>query len=80
MNIVVIFVTKVEFCSLCRYADEIEKVVVDSSFKLCKSGNKITAYSSEIEAQEIKTTLKSVGVPASEYKISMDYVRKWGMM
>lgn len=80
MNIVVIFVTKVEFCSLCRYAAKIEKVVVNGSFKLCKSGNKITAYSSTIDAQAIKATLKLAGVPASEYKISMDYIRKWGMM
>ena len=80
MNVVVIFVTKVEFCSLCRYAAEIEKVVVNGSFTLRKSENKITAYSSTIDAQEIKASLKSAGVPASEYKISLDDIRTWGMM
>lgn len=53
---------------------------ISVQFQLAIYRNKITAYSSTIDAQEIKASLKSAGVPASEYKISMDYIRKWGMM
>jgi len=42
--------------------------------------DKIYAESNEVEAQEVKQYLLSLGFHDTEFQVFLEYVRKWGML
>ncbi len=61
-------------------ADQIAGALAARGFSIRRERDRIVAESEAVEAQEAKRHLRSLGVPDREYRVFLEYVRRWGVL
>lgn len=63
-----------------EHVTKLANVLAKQGFEFWRKGNKLIAYSTEVEAFAIKRDLLDAGFSNHDFSIHLDYTRKWGTL
>lgn len=61
-------------------AHEIGRALAARGFTVRAEGARLVADSTTVEARDAKAYLRALGVADREYRLFLEYVRKWGIL
>ena len=73
-------VTHVEVDAAGHRASDLVRALAGLGFSVRCEGGRRVAESSTIEAQDAKARLRALGFADREYRIVVEYVRRWGFL
>ncbi len=72
--------TRVTVDSSAERAEDVARALALRGFSVRRDGHRLVAESDEVEAQDAKRYLRSLGFRDREYQVFLEYVRAWGVL
>lgn len=61
-------------------AEDMARALRRAGFAVQEEPGRIVADSSKVEAREVKALLRTLGFSDREYRVLVEFVRRWGIM
>ncbi len=61
-------------------AGDLERALHALGFALRPEPGRVVGESSQVEAGEAKARLRAAGIPDREYRVFVEFVRRWGIL
>jgi hypothetical protein len=66
-------------CTSAR-AEDLARALIRAGFEITEEPTRLVADSATVEAREVKALLRTLGFSDREYRVLVEFVRRWGVM
>jgi hypothetical protein len=77
---VVDHLTRITIHASAARAEAAVTALGEAGFTIRRTADRIVAESSKVEAQEAKRWLRALGLEDREFRVFLEYVRRWGTL